>query len=358
MLFYIIAFIILIFLFHQASKHSLGESSFWFPYLLFVLFASTIEGCRDLTIGTDLNVYGILYFDDAHRSHYLIKHIFSYGGEWGFHAFMWLCSCLSSDIHVMLFVSALVKIVLVSISFLRMRKLLNPTLLMFSYLCFSYVTGFNIMRQALAASVAIFALPYLLRKRWLPYFVLSILAMTIHSSAFMTLILAVLYFATKMKGGLWISFIVLGGVYTLASAIMVYIMMSDIGLYSDKAALYLEREGVTTAKTNIVIACLYIVFIFKNKSHLMADKFFEFFLLLSITALFFTLMSAYFEVAIRLSWYVLYLLGFMYALAIKNMPYRKIHSFAYVVIFFMYFIIDAMHGLGDCLPYKSNILGI
>lgn len=358
MLFYLVIFAISVSLFHLASKQSYRKIGFWLIYLLFILLLSLIEGCRDLTIGTDLDVYGIRYFDDARRSHHLTQHIFDFEGEWGFHAFMWLCSRLSSDIHVMLFVLALLKIVLVSSAFLKMKKCLNSTLLMFSYLCFSYVTGFNIMRQAFAASVVIFALPYLLDKKWLPYFSLSLLAMTLHSSAFMSLVLVILYFTVRMKGGIWFSFIALAIIYALSSAIMVYIMMSDLGLYSDKAALYMEREGVTPAKSNIVMACLYIVFILKYKSHFKTDKFFDYFLLLSVTSLFFTLMSSFFEVAVRLSWYILYLLGFMYVLAIRKLPHKNLFSMVYVAIYIMYFVIDALHGLGDCLPYKSKILGI
>lgn len=358
MFFYFVVFAISIGLFHLASRQSYRKMGFWVIYLMFVLFLSLIEGCRDLTIGTDLNVYGILYFDDACRSHHLIKHIFEYEGEWGFHTFMWLCSRLSSDIHVMLFVSALLKIVLVSSAFLKMKHRLNPTLLMFSYLCFSYVTGFNIMRQALAASVTIFALPYLINKKWLPYLSLSLLAMTLHSSAFMSIVLVLLYFTTKLRGGMWISFIVLAIIYSLSSVIMAYITVSDLGLYSEKAALYLEREGVTTAKSNIVISCLYILFVLKNKSYFKEKNFFNYFLLLCMTSLFFTLMSSLFEVAVRLSWYAFYLLGFIYMLTIKTFQNRRLYSWGYVIIFSMYFIVDALHGLGDCLPYKSTILGI
>ena len=311
-----------------------------------------------MNIGTDLNVYGILYFDLACKAHHLLKYILEYEGEWGYHSFMWLCSRLSSSIHVMLFITALLKIVLASSAFLKMRNYLNPTLLMFSYLCFSYVTGFNIMRQALAASVIIYAIPYLLEKKWIPYFSLSLLAMTIHSSAFISLVLAVLYFTTKARGGIWLSFMALAAIYSFSSIIITYLMVSDLGLYSNKATLYMEREGVTTAKSNIIIACLYILFILKNKSHFKANKFAEYFLLLSVTSLFFTLMSSFFEVAVRLSWYVIYLLGFMYALAIKKLPNRRMYSLAYVAIYSMYFIVDASHGLGGCLPYKSIIFGI
>lgn len=357
MFLYFVVFAISIGLFHLASKQSCRKIGFWVTYLMFVLLLSLIEGCRDLTIGTDLNVYGILYFNDACRSHHLVKHIFNYEGEWGFHAFMWMCSRFSSNIHVMLFISALLKIVLVSSAFLKMRHRLNPTLLMFSYVCFSYVTGFNIMRQALAASVVIFALPYLIDKKWLPYFILSLLAMILHSSAFMSIVIALLYLTTKLRGGMWLSFIVLAIVYFLSSVIMAYIMAADLGVYSNKAALYMEREGVTTAKSNIVIACLYIVFALKNKSRFKKD-YFHYFILLSVTSLFFTLMSSLFEVAVRLSWYILYLLGFLYMLVIRDVPNRGMYSWTYAIIFFMYFIVDALHGLGDCLPYKSAILGI
>lgn len=358
MLFYLVIFAISISLFHLASKQSYRKIGFWLTYLIFILLLSLIEGCRDLTIGTDLDVYGIRYFEDARRSHHLIKYISELEGEWGYHTFMWLCARLSSDIHVMLFVSALLKIVLASVAYLKMRNQLNPTLLMFSYLCFSYVTGFNIMRQALAASIVIFALPYLLERKWIPYLILSLLAMTLHSSAFMSIVLAALYFVTKMKGGIWLSLIIIAIIYSFSFAIMAYIQILDLGLYSDKASLYLEKEGVTTAKSNIVIACLCILFVLRYRSYLKTNHSFDYFFLLVVTSLFLTFMSSYFEVAVRLSWYIFYLLGLMYTIIIKKLSKRRLLSMTYIVIFVMYFMLEALHGLGNCLPYKSVILGI
>lgn len=358
MFFYFIIFGISLGLFNSVVYRVNRGKDFLFHYILFLLFLSIIEGCRDLTIGTDLNVYGILFFDEACKSKDLISHISDYKGEWGFHTLMWLCSRLSKDIHIMMFVSALIKISLVSSAFIKMRNQLSPILLMFSYLCFSYVTGFNIMRQALAGAFVIFAIPYLLENKWIPYFLLSLLAMTIHSSAFMSIFLVLLFFMTKINAGMCLSFIGLGIVYFFSSSIMIYISLIDLGNYSDKAILYMEREGVKTAKVNIIIAIFYILFILKNKKFSPTDHFFKYFVILSVSSLFFTIMSSYFEVAVRLSWYILYLLSFMYLIYIRNLPNEKMYSLIYVVLFLLYFIMDAIHGLGDCLPYKSKILGI
>lgn len=358
MIFYLIILSVAILFFRICSKASYKDTLFWISYIPFILLLSIIEGCRDLNVGTDLQVYGERYFYDACFSSNFFKYILSCNGEWGYHVFMWICSRISPSINIMLFLLALVKILLVSYTALRLRKYLNPVLFMLAYLCFSYITGYNIMRQVFAMSFVIFGFPFLLEKKYIIYAVISILSMTIHSSAFIAFLILGLYFLANFKLSIWFTIASIVIVYVFSFSIMNYLQSADIGLYSTKASLYMEREGVTTSKANILIIIMYIIYAYKFKSALTINRHFRFFFSLVIFNLFFILMSSTFEVAVRLSWYILHLINILFLISVKYTNRRKFLCLSFSILYVIYFIFDAIHGLGGCLPYKSAILNI
>ena len=75
----------------------------------------------------------------------------------------------------------------------------------------------------------------------------------------------------------------------------------------------------------------------------------------------FILMSTFFEVAFRMSYYQSLVLFIIYPFVIQNSSNRKsvsIYNAIYILVLFFHYITAVKHGLDGCIPYKSEILGI
>lgn len=326
---------------------------------------AVLGGFRDETVGTDIETYGISYFENAKNASSLFSLLSEKFGEYGYHTLMWICANISDDIHFMFFVSELIKIWLVASTAIFFRKEINTTIFIFTYLTFFYFTGFNIMRQALALSIYIYGLRYLYLQQHLKFILTCCIAMLFHSSAFIAfLIYPINIISAWGKKAILIQLAIITCIYLGALQIMNYIQTLNFGIYSSKALLYLNRDGAETAKSNILIAffLLLISYIYKFKNHLNYRfcKNYIVYLSLLLYNLLLLFISTQFEVAFRLSWYQIPILILIYLNSAKQYPHykSKILYIMLIILFFLHFTIEAMHGLGDTIPYTSRILGI
>ena len=359
--FYIVIIILSVFLFSVANRNYKRKPIFIFFYSAFVLLLSLLGGLRDESVGSDIATYGIAFFEDAKYASSLWSLLQHKTGEWGFHILMWICTRISGDIHFMFFVEELIKILLVSSTALYFREKLNATLFVFAYLTFFYFVGFSAMRQLLAMSVFIYSLRYYFNGEHLKYILFGLLAMAFHSSgifAFLIYFIRYLHWES-LKKNVFVHLGIMLLIYVFSMTIMNYLMFNNLGVYSEKAELYMEREGAVTAKTNILLAIALLILScfckFWKKNRLE----YSIYIVLIIYNLFFLFMSPQFEVAFRVSWYqipfmIILFLRFARLYVIKK---RLFLNITYISLFILHFVIASIHGLSGTIPYSSRILG-
>ena len=82
---------------------------------------------------------------------------------------------------------------------LKYLKIDNFYVLLFFYLQFYFTFGMGEMRQSIAAGVLFFAIPYLIRKEYLKYYVLAIIAFLFHASAAIAFLFPLFYVVKEVK---------------------------------------------------------------------------------------------------------------------------------------------------------------
>ena len=306
--------------------------------------------------------YGVVFFENAKYTSSLKTLLENVTGEWGFHILVWLCARISDDIHFMLFVEELIKIVLVSSTALHFRKKIDATLFMFAYLTFFYYTGFSIMRQILAMSIFIYGMRYYFNGEHKKYILICLLATTFHTSAVFSFLIYIIHFvkSKSIQGSIILHLIIVCFVYLFSITIMNYIFSGNFGSYSEKAGLYLEKEGAVIAKTNILLSVA-MFFVSLVYAFWKIDRsIYITYLILIIYNLFFLFMSPQFEVAFRVSWYQVPFIVILFLFFSSHYPYKRrfFLSSVYIALFALHFIIAAMHNLSGTIPYSSKILGI
>lgn len=169
---------------------------------LAIVIPAFIAGARDVTIGTDRLVYGDSLFNDVCKSSSLLKLESRWEGwvEQGFIYFNYLVSMVTKTYFGYYFILSLTEnlFVVLSLKELRISKYAG-----LSYMCFLFLffqPAMNMIRQALALSVLLYASMCLFNKKRILAVTLFAIAFSLHHSSvvFLTFPL-LLYFANKYQ---------------------------------------------------------------------------------------------------------------------------------------------------------------
>ncbi len=332
------------------------------PWVLFfaVLLPALFEGLRDEFVGEDMLGYGgdWFYFMNHHAG-VLSMLQDAQTPEYGYHLLIYICKNLSPDIHLYMTVCALIKITAVSLFAYKMRYQLSSVLFLFCYYCFFYVTSFSMMRQGIAVAICIYSLYYFYNKDVIRFLITVLIAYFFHNSAILMLLLLPIYYLRNLK---YKYYIILGGialVYLSVEFLFELVLMTPL-FKSEMADLYID-SGVPTAKTNILISVvflLYAVYCYFFEDEEDNEETYLLLITTSVTLLFLFL-SSYIEVAFRMSYYM-----FIMSLVIvsryicSSEYYRMIKSVFLGLLFLLHFYISCTHGLVGALDYTSRIMGI
>lgn len=361
MFFYSAIIIISTWLFYISQKTYKKSPLFCFPYLIFILLLSSVGGFRDINVGYDLDEYGTTFFyNDASYSS-LSDLISSLNGEYLYHILNWLCAKIIPEVHSFLFISEIIKIILVSSFALRFKEHFNSTLFIFVYLIFFYILGFNNIRQLLAFSFVIYAMRFIEEKKFIQYTLFCIIAGLVHSTGLAGLLILPIWYSAYKGIPFYITIFALSSLYFANELIMQFIIDSGESVYAEKAALYTETGGEKIPKTNILIGLylFYAFYSFKFKIY-MDDVAIRMFKTSLLCYMFFILLSSVYNIAFRISWYffpwLIYILSNA-SLKMQNSD-RNGFEFGLVFVLIIYYIIYCMQGFEQAIPYSSIILGI
>lgn len=164
-----------------------------------LLLPSLLAGFRADSIGTDVTVYGISFFERAVNSGRLFEFIgnqLSLGiTDVGFQILVYVASVFSKDYHFGLFLYEIITITMIYLGMKKCEKRYNTPVwlgMLLYYLCL-YNASINIMRQNIAVAIAFYAFTYVWDKKHKTYIVFMITAFLVHSSAIIGIVPLLMY---------------------------------------------------------------------------------------------------------------------------------------------------------------------
>ncbi len=150
-----------------------------------------IAAVRDRTVGTDVMVYGWWTFRDAQMLG-LKDFIDEYEGVSGigFNLLSWIVSNSTHSFEVYLFTLQALTIVpfFLSLRFFRVERLWFGMLI---YFLVFYLNSLNLMKQMIAVSICLYSVRFAFDKRPLPFFLLTVVAMSFHQTAIVNVLVYV-----------------------------------------------------------------------------------------------------------------------------------------------------------------------
>lgn len=317
-----------------------------FVGLLLVFFA----GFRSRSVGTDTGTYIAMLESVTSLEEALTYHV-----ELGYSLLILASSSLSSGYAVMLTMIAMIVVFSYLFTLVRFTERYETALFLFITLG-SYTFFFNGARQGIAAAICFLALPLLLERKALYYFLLIGLATFFHKTALLAI---PLYFLARSRVGWRELLFVLVGAGVMAFFLSIFAQLAA-GLIDERYASYgQEGEGGGHVK----VAFLFgqgVIFLLLRKD--VSDpkgyyaKLLSIYLIGLVPAIASVIgsvnpsgilrLSAYFEHTAILLWPMVFI-------SFKNEWTRAIISIAFLLVAVAYFILTTT-GFSDLTPYRIN----
>lgn len=367
---YIITFILSLLFTYMASKVSSRVGRI----LLSILAISgpvILASFRDIGIGTDsLNYMNIYNGTKEYYSTTLKSYIDSSpeSVEYFFLVYNYLCSKIFTEYQFYLILCYIIIITPVYIIAMSKRTELNPVFsMMFFYLVF-YNESLNLMRQYISIIFAFMATIYLSDDKIRKSLIFSIIAIGIHNSSIIILIIYPIYRMLNKysfrKYTMMYILLFLGIVGFLVSLDSLNIVILDS---SERFSKYLNDQSGTLSSSTIILYLLIVTILFLSVKFCSTRKM-EFFALIAFLAFIFNFASTISHTMYRLSliFNISSCISIPYALncvgknnLIVRRKYFAVLRFLMIslVLYYWYFSV-VLRGSNETYPYTSIILGI
>lgn len=193
---YLILFFVVILLIFIHDKNIFKNKKISLFFLIFSMFLLTIfAGGRGENIGMDIRLYVIQEFSNNLTYFSFDDFVRYHVHEIGYEFLSFIVSRFSSDIHWVHFLNALCGLVgiYIGIYYFSRKYVISFCFCFCMYLLQKYNMSFNLIRQFIAVSLVFCSVPTLFEKKYLLYFLISLIAFSFHRSAIITIILLPLY---------------------------------------------------------------------------------------------------------------------------------------------------------------------
>ena len=166
---------------------------------LFVIFSMLsivgpvwLAASRDLSIGYDVKLYLVRYFNLANSGIPFLEYCNIASDYFLFELLVFGVTKLTRDIGFVMGAIELVICVFFYLAAFNNRKRIPMWLFMAAFYCFGYIYSFNLMKQFLAISIIVFSMKYYETKQWGKWGAWVIIASLFHISILMILIIPVI----------------------------------------------------------------------------------------------------------------------------------------------------------------------
>lgn len=311
---YLTTFIFSTFLFFISENNRIQNFNKVFA-ICGITIPSLIAGFRAATVGTDLGIYGIRFYNYAAESRNFrgLINILSSTGEkndLGFHILNYLLSRFSDNYHLGLFLYSFIAISCVYFAMAKLKKIYGISIWtgMLCYFLILYNFSLNGMKQSIAIAIVFLAITFLMENNYKVYVILSTIAYFFHGSALITVPILFLYLILRDKKtrisnrkqygvllALVIMFIVAVSLRNITN------ILSQIGLTRSEYMLYLQggkftqNNGIDFWTSGVLFIFLFIDLIFYKRSSVLIreNTFLIFMMLLGFMTSIATILASY-----------------------------------------------------------------
>ncbi len=242
MIIYLLVFVIVEILAIICNKVEKNKNTKIFAFMI-IMILSIFAGVRDLTIGTDVNVYGANWFQIACDCQSFEDYISLINTtDIGYLFINYIVSRFTTNVNVFLFIIQLICNSLVIITLYKYRERCPFWLSLLTYLSIFYCRTFNILRQSIALSILFYSIKYLYKNKNLKYLIAIIISSLFHYTAVFGVVILVLKRICESKSKyknlylLLIFLITIVSVYFIKDVIAI---LYSIGLVNVKIYNYL-----------------------------------------------------------------------------------------------------------------------
>lgn len=326
------------------------KSSF---YLLFLLL-SLIVGFRDMIGGYDVYVYGA-YFDSLDKG-ITLKSIFSENQlfEKGFSIYNFLLHEFTRNRYIFFLITSLITYTLFALSSSRYALRILPIFLFF-FFCKFFFMSFTYVRQGLAMSTIWLSIPFIEKRKFLPFSLLVILATSFHNSAVIFLLAYILSyrkFSSLQIISMLFCSLILGQLGFLNSILSFW---GDV-TQAEKIINYGDSEMGSTNIFYIMDILLLTFCILYFRQLFYSDKKISTIVNIALLYSCITLLTIREATLLRFSWY--FLIGYfgVFAYSYRFFSYTKFYFVKVLIL--VYFLATFLRTMiiwdyGDMIPYKT-----
>lgn len=323
-------------------------------------FLALFVGMGDMLGGYDRYIYGEIFdaiADTTTLGHsYLSDGSFSFfPNESGFIRINIIISWFTENRYIFIL---LLTFIIYSLLFVSLKRYaVNYPFAVIVFLGLWFFFSFTYLRQVLGATVAWLSIPYIIKRKPIKFFIVVLIAMSIHKSAILFMpVYFIAHISWSQKTVKWTMIVaLLLGLSSIPNSLFsAYGDMSQVEMQAD----YSAAGGFRIAY--LLEAAFFLWIIWKNYEDF-ENCDIQTRVLLNIALIFCALLLFFIrsENGGRLSWY--YIIGIICTLTTIAMRSRNVHSLApllIVVMLFLYLrVYNAWQGQNNCLldlyPYKT-----
>lgn len=329
-----------------------------------LLIPSILAGLRDFSIGTDIDLYGNVWFERAHRAGFFQYLRWATTSSIGmvYAILNYIVGMFTKDPHVFYFVLMLTEFVLVYWAVTRFRENISVPLAMLIYYFLFYNITLNILRQSLALAIMTAAVSCLARNKDKQFLVLWLLAGLAHSSALLMIVLLPLKIYSKQREKRF-NTLVLFCVTSLAMVAYskILALLIHVGILSERYAIYMgdiAAGGRMTRSALFIVISLLIVVAYPGLQRY--DKGMVFLINIAMVASALTLIlffgnnqiiriAYYFDLSLL---FILPMLDHVISFELFGKRAKWLHIFVLLLLAAYWFITVVVQRSGETYPYQ------
>ena len=349
-------------------------------YLFAILMVSILAGVRDFSIGTDIATYGHWLFRDARYTSNLYNFVTSNSViDIGYSILVYIVAIFFENEHWLYFFTGLIIYGFTLLGLRKYSKYCSVSWAWLNYLFLLYSDSLNTMRQCMAVAVIIWSFDYFIQKKYKEYVFATLLAISFHSTAIISFVIAIIYWIINKQNRLLIkSFVVLGTEIALVYYSYILEILIRMGLLNEKYERYMSNSFSIGSLNPILVRIPFLVviilfykpFIYRNKEqnydsesiyYSQANIIGEFVILMLIiemlTAQMRGINSSLYRIALYFTIFRCIAMGrLVEILSCSNRKIIKIILFVMLLIIWIYQ--NVIQGNNEIYPYTSELIGI
>ena len=235
-------------------------------YGIGILAPAILAGVRDYTIGTDVMVYGNIWFNRAVDASNLRDYI-----QWGvvsqlgivYLVLNYVVAMVSDNPHVFYFVLALLINLLIFKGLYSCRQYINIDFGMLLFYLLFYNNTLNLLRQSLAIAIIMSGFGYVINKKFFKYIIIVMIAGLTHSTALLGILIYFIYniqfskYKNLVKAGIIAALL---GFVMLYQSIVSYLVTK--GLILSRYVTYADEQSGGGKIVRLVLFCLPVIVLF------------------------------------------------------------------------------------------------